>query len=151
MEKLESGAWNDESRLANQGFCWLLLVAAFVALTGLIAVAVPAAPAQARGAVPDGLQEVTITKLPTEAQETIRLIKRGGPFPYDRDGTVFHNFEKRLPARERGYYREYTVPTPGVRGRGARRIVTGRGGEFYYTDDHYRTFRRVPEKPASGE
>jgi len=79
------------------------------------------------------------------AQETLALITRGGPFPYPKDGTVFGNFERRLPIRERGYYREYPVPTPGSQGRGARRIVAGKGGEFYYTEDHYRTFRRIRE------
>lgn len=83
--------------------------------------------------------------LPDEAVRTLRLIEAGGPFPYDRDGTVFQNREARLPARPRGYYREYTVPTPGARDRGARRIVSGGDppAEFYYTDDHYRSFRRI--------
>jgi len=83
--------------------------------------------------------------LPVEAIETLRAIERGGPFPYDRDGTVFQNREGRLPPMSRGYYREYTVRTPGAHDRGARRIVAGgRPPEvFYYTDDHYRTFRRV--------
>ena len=81
--------------------------------------------------------------MPPEAQQTIALVRKGGPYPYTRDGTVFGNFEKLLPVRERGYYREYTVPTPGVRSRGARRIVAGGGGELYYTDDHYKSFRRV--------
>jgi guanyl-specific ribonuclease Sa len=83
--------------------------------------------------------------LPPEAVSTLQAIERGGPFPYDRDGTVFQNRERRLPEQPRGYYREYTVPTPGSRDRGARRIVTG--GQppevYYYTDDHYRTFRPV--------
>jgi len=83
--------------------------------------------------------------LPAEAHETLQLIQRGGPFDYDRDGTVFQNREGRLPAEPRGYYREYTVPTPGSRDRGARRIVTGGDppSVYYYTDDHYRTFRRI--------
>jgi ribonuclease T1 len=83
--------------------------------------------------------------LPPEARETLRLIAAGGPFPYDRDGTVFQNRERLLPSRPRGHYREYTVPTPGSRDRGARRIVTGGEppAEFYYTDDHYRSFRRI--------
>lgn len=83
--------------------------------------------------------------LPPEARETVRLIAVGGPFPYDRDGTVFQNRERLLPSRPRGHYREYTVPTPGSRDRGARRIVTGGDPpvEFYYTDDHYRSFRRI--------
>jgi ribonuclease T1 len=88
---------------------------------------------------------VDVAKLPKEARETLALIKKGGPFPYDRDSVVFNNFGRRLPFRERGYYREYTVPTPGVRGRGARRIVVGARGEYYYSDDHYKTFRPIRE------
>ena len=84
-----------------------------------------------------------MAQLPAEAQQTIALVRKGGPYPYTRDGIVFGNFEKLLPVHERGYYREYTVPTPGVRSRGARRIVAGGGGELYYTDDHYKSFRRV--------
>ncbi len=94
----------------------------------------------------------SLDDLPPETRQTLRLIQRGGPFPYPRkDGTVFGNFEKRLPPQARGYYREYTVPTPGSRDRGARRIIAGSGrsgdvaasGEYYYTDDHYRSFRRI--------
>jgi len=81
--------------------------------------------------------------LPAEARHTIVLIQRGGPFPYDQDGSVFSNREGHLPARPRGYYREYTVDTPGLSHRGTRRIVTG--GEpveaWYYSDDHYDSFR----------
>lgn len=87
--------------------------------------------------------EITLGELPREARETLALIDKGGPFPYERDDVVFGNFEKRLPIRERGYYREYTVRTPGVKHRGARRIVAGRNGERYYTDDHYRSFKRI--------
>lgn len=81
--------------------------------------------------------------LPTEAQQTLELIDRGGPFPYAKDGTVFSNFEKALPQHKRGYYHEYTVTTPKSRDRGARRLVTGQGGEIYYTGDHYKTFLAV--------
>jgi guanyl-specific ribonuclease Sa len=83
--------------------------------------------------------------LPPEAHATLRLIAAGGPFPYDRDGTVFQNREGRLPPQPRSYYREYTVPTPGSPDRGARRIVTGGDppAEYFYTDDHYRSFRRL--------
>lgn len=81
--------------------------------------------------------------LPPEARETIAAIDAGGPFPYDRDGSVFENREGRLPAHERGYWREYTVDTPGSSDRGARRLVEGRGGELYYTDDHYGSFRQI--------
>jgi ribonuclease T1 len=96
---------------------------------------------------------VMLSELPAEARETLARIRNGGPFPYRKDGSVFGNREGRLPPRARGYYREYTVPTPGSRDRGARRIVAGRGsggnvatsGEYYYTDDHYETFRRIRE------
>lgn len=95
---------------------------------------------------------VALADLPAEAQHTLLLIQRGGPFPYPhKDGSIFGNFEKRLPYQARGYYREYTVPTPGSRDRGARRIIAGRGlhgdvatsGEYYYTPDHYRSFLRI--------
>ena len=107
-------------------------------------------PAEARQ---KRIEDVAVAELPTEALDTLALIRRGGPFPYRKDGTVFGNFERRLPLQERGYYREYTVPTPGSRDRGARRIVAGAGdtgdvrtsGEYYYTDDHYRSFRRIRE------
>jgi len=89
--------------------------------------------------------EVAPADLPPQARATLQLIEQGGPFPYSRDGTTFGNYERLLPQRPRGYYREYTVPTPGARNRGARRIVAGRIGERYYTDDHYRTFRRIRE------
>ncbi|MDI9885741.1 ribonuclease domain-containing protein [Streptomyces sp. HNM0645] len=97
----------------------------------------PAVPA------PAGLSTVRVADLPPEARETLRLIDDRGPFPYRKDGSTFGNFEGILPERERGHYREYTVPTPGERDRGARRIVTCREGEVYYTDDHYETFRVV--------
>ncbi|MCI3952775.1 MAG: ribonuclease [Burkholderiales bacterium] len=87
--------------------------------------------------------EIAVAELPREARDTLALIRQGGPFPYDRDSAVFGNFERRLPPRSRGYYREYTVPTPGLKYRGARRIVAGRDGEYYYTDDHYQSFRRI--------
>ncbi|MDQ0759211.1 ribonuclease T1 [Streptomyces canus] len=90
-----------------------------------------------------GLATVQESKLPAEARQTLELVDRGGPFPYAKDGSVFGNFERLLPAHQRGYYHEYTVPTPGSRDRGARRIVTGQGGEIYYTDDHYDSFRAV--------
>jgi ribonuclease T1 len=89
--------------------------------------------------------EIHVHELPTEARATLGLIKAGGPFPHPQDGRVFSNREKLLPLQKRGYYREYTVRTPGVRGRGARRIVAGSGGEYYYTADHYRSFERISE------
>ncbi|RSS46039.1 ribonuclease domain-containing protein [Streptomyces sp. WAC08241] len=106
-----------------------------------------AAPTRTTAAVAptgtSGLPTVRAADLPPEARRTLDLVARGGPYPYAKDGTVFSNFEKVLPRRERGYYHEYTVRTPGERDRGARRLVTGRGGETYYTDDHYETFREV--------
>lgn len=98
---------------------------------------------------------ITLRELPPEGRETLALIKQGGPFPHKKkDGSTFGNFEKRLPIQPRGYYREYTVPTPGLKHRGARRIVAGQGscgdvrcsGEYYYTADHYKTFRRIEER-----
>jgi ribonuclease T1 len=88
---------------------------------------------------------VRASDLPKEARETIAQIKKGGPFPYKKDGVIFGNFERILPIHERGYYREFTVRTPGSRDRGARRIISGRAGELYYTDNHYQSFRRVLE------
>ena len=90
-----------------------------------------------------GPDEISPAALPPEARDTLLRIERGGPFPYQKDGTTFHNRERLLPARASGYYREYTVRTPGRRDRGARRIVAGAGGERYYTDDHYRSFKRI--------
>ncbi|NNG18546.1 hypothetical protein HJ590_02950 [Naumannella sp. ID2617S] len=91
-----------------------------------------------------GLRWVEPNDLPAEARRTIGLIEKGGPFPYDKDGTTFGNLEGVLPKKSRGYYKEYTVPTPGERDRGARRIVTGDNDrEFYWTADHYVSFERI--------
>jgi ribonuclease T1 len=97
--------------------------------------------------LPQSTQETAASSLPSflppEAKDTLDLIARSGPFPHRQDGTVFQNREKRLPKKTRGYYREYTVATPGLSHRGAKRIVTG--GDpievYYYTDDHYDSFR----------
>ncbi len=95
------------------------------------------------------LDVVRFTELPPEARQTITLIRQGGPFPYEKDGAMFGNYEKVLPQQKRGYYREFTVKTPRSRNRGAMRIVTGgqksRPHEYYYTADHYKSFRRVIE------
>lgn len=91
----------------------------------------------------DRLPIIAFADLPRQAQDTIRLIDQGGPFPYRQDGTVFQNRERLLPGRSSGYYREYTVVTPGESDRGARRIIAGAGGELYYTADHYASFKRV--------
>lgn len=94
---------------------------------------------------PADLGTVPLSALPREAKATLNLIRAGGPFPFEKDGTTFGNRERLLPLRPRGYYREYTVPTPGLDSRGARRIVTGRVGEYYWTADHYRSFQRIAE------
>lgn len=88
---------------------------------------------------------ISVAALPPEARDTLRAIKQGGPFAYDRDGVVFGNFERILPAQARGYYHEYTVKTPGARNRGARRIISGMPGEYYYSADHYQSFNRIQE------
>ena len=106
--------------------------------------------AQARGGLfsGDGLDTVTLADLPVQGRKTYALILDGGPFPHEKDGVVFGNRERILPRQKRGYYREYTVKTPGSRDRGARRIVCG--GQVptvpdtcYYTSDHYNSFRRI--------
>lgn len=127
----------------------------------LLAVLLVASPALARGDLTS--QTIGLQELPAEAQQTLQLIRRGGPYPHERDGITFGNYEKQLPAAPRGHYREYTVITPGINHRGARRIVVGcerqqasdmpsgllslpqcrDGGRFYYTADHYRSFRRI--------
>ncbi len=130
----------------------------------LLASALFAAVVFARGD-PSLLRDVQLQELPAEAHQTLQLIRKGGPFPYERDGVTFGNYEKLLPPAPRGHYREYTVTTPGIKHRGARRIVVGcerqrvsaapsgslrlaqcrDGGVFYYTADHYRSFRRIVE------
>jgi ribonuclease T1 len=90
--------------------------------------------------------DIAAQALPAEARATLERIRAGGPFPYERDGVVFGNRERILPPRSRGYYHEYTVPTPGVKSRGARRIVCGDSltlAECYYSEDHYQSFRRI--------
>ena len=111
-----------------------------------LAALAPAAMAQLAPLPPAPLAEVAAAELPKEARATLARIRKGGPFPYARDGAVFGNREGLLPARPRGYYREYTVKTPGVRNRGARRIVSGKAGEHFYTEDHYGSFRRIRER-----
>jgi ribonuclease T1 len=122
--------------------------------SAFFAAAVAGAPqAQARGPV-DGtglgnVVSVRVAELPRQGQETYELIRLGGPFPHDKDGTVFGNRERQLPIERRGYYREYTVKTPGSRDRGARRIVCGGPARTphacYYTADHYLSFRKIVE------
>jgi len=105
-----------------------------------------AAPAPSSGTStatsdPSGLRVVPLSDLPPEASDTYELVQSGGPYPYPRnDGVTFHNFERILPSRPDGYYREYTVETPGEDDRGPRRLVVGRDGSVYYTADHYDSF-----------
>ncbi|MBL0143057.1 MAG: ribonuclease [Betaproteobacteria bacterium] len=116
--------------------------AAFLAVTAILAFFAPAALPQF---VAPAAAEIRVAQLPREARETLAVIRKGGPYSYAKDGVVFGNREARLPKQKRGYYREYTVKTPGERTRGARRIVAGLPGEYWYTDDHYATFRRIRE------
>jgi ribonuclease T1 len=97
----------------------------------------------------DTLATVAVADLPLQGRQTLQMIHDGGPFPYEKDGTVFGNRERLLPAKQRGYYLEYTVKTPGSRSRGARRIVCGgqprTPDACYYTGDHYASFRRIAD------
>ncbi|AMO23179.1 hypothetical protein GCM10027034_43560 [Ramlibacter solisilvae] len=124
------------------------------ALTSVfLAAAISGPPAQARK--PSDRPEassaavIRVAELPAPGRQTYALIFQGGPFPYDKDGVVFGNRERLLPAAQRGFYREYTVPTPGSRDRGARRIVCGGPAKTpqacYYTADHYASFRMIVE------
>jgi ribonuclease T1 len=88
---------------------------------------------------------INLNELPPEARTTLQLIKKKGPFPYSKDGAVFNNIEGLLPTKPNGYYHEYTVVTPGSSDRGARRIISGSNGKYYYTDDHYVSFRLIVE------
>ena len=121
--------------------CALTSVLLVLALTGIPA-------AQARGPQ-DGPATVRVGELPRQGQETYERIRQGGPFQFDKDGMVFGNRERQLPTEKRGYYREYTVTTPGSRDRGARRIVCGGPARAphacYYTADHYASFRKIVE------
>ncbi|MBD1542270.1 ribonuclease [Arthrobacter sp. IA7] len=92
-----------------------------------------------------GLSTIRESQLPAEGRRTLTLIRQGGPYPYPRDGVTFGNFERILPRKAGGYYKEYTVPTPGESDRGARRIVAGQAGDKYYTADHYVSFKFIAE------
>lgn len=106
---------------------------------------------QARTAGGGSEASIAVKQLPRQGQRTYRLIRQGGPFPYEKDGTIFGNRERLLPVMRRGYYREYTVETFGLRNRGARRIVCGgtvrtQPDACYYTSDHYSSFKRIVEE-----
>lgn len=133
-----------------------LLLPLLAALFLLAALAGFLGPGQDRGSTPSapaqaGTASALPALLPPEAAPVIARIQRGGRFVHRQDGSTFGNRERRLPLKERGYYREYTVPTPGLSHRGARRIVTGGQPprEWYYTADHYESFRRF-QPPAAG-
>lgn len=121
-----------------------LIVVAVVALTAAFLMP-PMVLARENGASAAASNEIAYAALPPEAQQTLQLIRKGGPYPYPRDGVAFGNYERLLPQRNRGYYREFTVATPGAKNRAMRRIIAGQIGEYYYTDDHYRSFRRIRE------
>jgi ribonuclease T1 len=126
----------------------VLLVGGLWALTHGSTTAEPATPPTAARTAPQGgLRQIAVADLPPEARHTLELVRTGGPFPYERDGAVFQNREGLLPREPRGYYHEYTVPTPGEADRGARRIITGRAGELYWTQDHYDSFSVIREGP----
>ena len=115
--------------------------------TVLLCVSATFAGTELARTTPEVLAEVALADLPKEAREVYTLVGKGGPFAFDRDGVVFGNREKLLPAKPRGYYHEYTVRTPGVNNRGGRRLVCGgkktAPDACYYTDDHYRSFRKI--------
>ena len=115
----------------------------------VLAVAVTVAPPLAARTSPDALPEITLRDLPPQRRDMLVLIRAGGPFHHERDGVVFGNRERILPAKPRGHYHEYTVRTPGERSRGARRIVCGGPKAApevcYYSADHYQSFARIRE------
>lgn len=129
----------------------LLVVGLMLGLAGLGTVASvgpqqPATPAAETAGTVDpasGLVWVALADLPPEASDTVDLIAAGPPYPYRADGETFSNRERLLPDQPEDYYREFTVETPGSADRGARRIVVGNGGEYYWTADHYNSFERI--------
>jgi ribonuclease T1 len=128
------------------------VLVAVLSVGGLCSGFAPGAASLAFGrdvTVPGSTDTVAVAQLPPEAVKTLNLIAAGGPYPYEKDGVVFGNRERLLPSRQRGYYHEYTVPTPRAHNRGARRIVCGgqlrRTDNCYYSDDHYASFNRIIE------
>jgi ribonuclease T1 len=142
--------WHRPSRKQVLG----LVTVVAITLLGMVCIIqyarnVPSPPQTAPATTADNgtprsnLPTVNVVDLPPEAVETLGLIDQGGPYPYRQDGATYHNFEKLLPQQPSGYYREFTVPTPGSDDRGPRRLVVGLEGDIYYTDDHYQSFRQV--------
>jgi guanyl-specific ribonuclease Sa len=119
----------------------MLVIGGWLGRHTLVGSPTAAAPAGVVSAT--GLPVRALSQLPPQATQVWQLIQHGGPFPYWQDGTVFGNRERRLPSRQAGFYREYTVPTPGESDRGPRRLITGDATELYYTADHYVTFVAV--------
>ncbi|MEX3814287.1 ribonuclease [Paraburkholderia sp. BR13439] len=133
---------------------WLRMKRVLIGAAALCALSSSAPEALARdnsapAAAEAQVGTIALAQLPREAVDTLNLIATGGPYPYQKDGIVFGNYERVLPAHRRGYYHEYTVPTPHARNRGARRIVCGgplqRTDNCYYSDDHYTSFNRIVE------
>jgi ribonuclease T1 len=120
------------------------VVGAAALVLGLVFLAA-AGPISAPSPAIETAGAVRAADLPKEARETLALIRQGGPFPYSRDGAMFANREGRLPRAPGGTYREYTVKTPGSRDRGVRRIIAAESNQYWYTADHYRSFRRIVE------
>jgi ribonuclease T1 len=131
---------------ARSKLVWLIAFLVLLTATLVVARVVPVFAPGTPVLAPD---EIAVRDLPREARDTLALIRQGGPYPYRKDGTVFQNRERLLPRQPRGYYTEYTVRTPRSRDRGARRIVAGgdprTSGEYWYTEDHYQSFRRIRE------
>ncbi len=137
-----AGSWRQIRSYTDRSFLQRVLLAL---LTTWLCVSINAVWARSSTEQARDLPTVSAAQLPNEARVVMRAIRLGGPFPYSKDGSVFGNRERRLPRKPSGYYREYTVPTPGSPDRGARRIIAGSEGEMFYTDDHYRHFRRITE------
>ncbi|MBY4897382.1 ribonuclease domain-containing protein [Cupriavidus sp. AU9028] len=136
------------ARAGKSPLGWIARVASGLAMA--VALLQPAQPAAAREGPPvllDGMGTIAEQRLPNEARVTLQRIESGGPFPYAKDGTRFGNYERLLPRKPRGYYREYTVAKPNSRSRGPKRIVCGGPqrmvDDCYYTEDHYNSFKRI--------
>ena len=131
------------ARIAAVKFALTSCLAVGIAGTGLVQARTPTEPPAGKAAT------IHVAELPRQGQVTYERIRAGGPFPFEKDGTVFGNRERQLPRAQRGYYLEYTVATPGSRDRGARRIVCGGPARVphacWYTADHYASFRMIVE------
>ena len=149
--KAESGAGRQSGGALRRMAAMALASAALVAFTGFAGESAQARSHHHRHAALSGaaLATVAMSALPGEAVGTLHLIAAGGPYPYEKDGVVFGNYEHALPQQRRGYYHEYTVPTPRAHNRGAKRIVCGgplkQIDNCYYSDDHYASFKRIVE------